>query len=310
MKYLFSVAIASLLWWSCDTPKSPEGKELDTPTTGEITIMVDEGYQPVISSVIDVYDSLYRRVKIHARYVPEGDAVKALIDDSVQVIIIPRPLKEEEVNYFKTKGFTPKETLVAHDAVAFIVHPGNKDSVLTKEQLHGIMTGTITQWKQINPRSSAGNITLVFDNANSSNVRYCRDSIGMGAPLPAHASALKTNQQVIEYVAQHKGAIGIIGANWVSDSDDKGVQSFLKNIILIDVAERAGAEGFGPYQAYLATKQYPYRRSMHLINCQARAGLGLGLASFLASDPGQRIMMKEGLLAANVPIRLMQVIKE
>ena len=151
---------------------------------------------------------------------------------------------------------------------------------------------------------------MVFDNANSANVRYCRDSIGGGAPLPANASALKKNDEVIAYVSKNKGAFGIIGANWVSDSDDKGVQSFLKEVMLVDVAQKAGAESYGPYQAYLANKLYPFRRSMYIINCQARAGLGLGLANFLISDPGQRIMMKEGLLAANVPIRLMQVIKE
>lgn len=310
MKNILIIALASLLFWACEEPKSPNGKVVDTPTTGEIKIMVDEGYQPVIASVLDVYDSLYRRAKIYATYVPEGEAVKALLNDSTQVIIIPRGLNEEEIAYFKSKGFTPKVNLIAHDAVAFIINPGNKDSVLTVDQIKDIIAGKITKWSQINSKSGAGNITLVFDNANSSNVRYCRDSIAGGVTLPDHATALKTNQEVIAYVSKHKGAIGIIGANWVSDSDDKGVQSFLKDIVLVDVAKTAGAEGYGPYQAYLATKMYPFRRSMHIINCQARAGLGLGLASFLASDPGQRIMMKEGLLAANVPIRLMQVIKE
>lgn len=310
MKNILIITLASLLFWACEEPKRPDGKVVDTPTTGELKIMVDEGYEPVIASVLDVYDSLYRRAKIYATYVPEGEAVKALLNDSTQVIIIPRDLKEEEIAYFKSKGFTPKVNLVAHDAVAFIINPGNKDSVLTVDQIKDVIAGKITKWSQINAKSGAGNITLVFDNANSSNVRYCRDSIAGGAALPAHATALKTNQEVIAYVSKHKGAIGIIGANWVSDSDDKGVQSFLKDIVLVDVAKTAGAEGYGPYQAYLATKMYPFRRSMHIINCQARAGLGLGLASFLASDPGQRIMMKEGLLAANVPIRLMQVIKE
>ena len=309
MKYLFLFAGLFLLLTACEQ-KRADGTQLDTPTSGAVTIMVDEGYQPVIASVIDVFDSIYRGTKITARYVPEFEAVKGLINDSVEVVIIPRPLTEEETNYFKSKGFTPKDNIVAHDAVAFIINPANKDSVLTIDQIRRILSGEVSKWNQINPKSGIGKVTLVFDNANSSNVRYCRDSIAGGAPFPSYASALKTNKEVIEYVAKNKGAIGIIGANWVSDSDDKGVQTFLKNIVLLDVARESGAEGFGPYQAYLATKQYPFRRSMHIINCQARAGLGLGLASFLVSDPGQRIMMKEGLLAANVPIRLMQVIKE
>lgn len=309
MRNIIIFAALLLALQACEQKKS-DGTKLDTPTSGEITIAVDEGYQPVISSVIDVFDSIYRGTKINAQYVPENVAVKKLIDDSVEVIIIPRPLTAEETKYFESKGFTPKDNIIAHDAVAFIINPANKDSVLTIDQIKQILLGQISSWSQINPKSGMGKINMVFDNAKSSTVRYCCDSIAGGAPPPPFASALENNQQVIEYVAKNKGAIGIIGANWISDSDDKGVQKFLNNVVLVDVAKQAGMEGFGPYQAYLATKQYPFRRSMHIINCQARAGLGLGLASFLASDPGQRIMMKEGLLAANVPIRLMQVQKE
>ena len=309
MKNLTIVLFLSLLFAACEE-RRPDGTVLDTPTSGHLKLMVDEGYKPVIASVLDVFDSIYARATFQAQYVPEGDAVRALLNDSTQVIIIPRGLKDEEVTYFKSKGFVPRVNLIAYDAIAFIIHPGNKDSVLTIDQIKGILTGEITHWNQINPRSTMGNIGLVFDNASSANVRYCRDSIAGGAALPNTASALQKNEEVIAYVGKNKGAIGIIGANWISDSDDKGVQSFLKNIVLVDVAKTKGAEGYGPYQAYLAKQLYPFRRGMYIINCQARAGLGLGLANFLISDPAQRIMMKEGLLASNVPIRLMQVIKE
>ena len=309
MKNIISLFVFCFLLVSCEQ-KRADGTVVDTPTKGNLKLMVEEGYQPVITSVLEVFSSLYSMAHFDAKYVAEGDAVRALLNDSTEVIIIPRNLKPEEVAYFKSKGFTPRENLVAHDAVAFITNPGNRDSVLTVDQIRDIVTGKVTKWSQINPKSTCGAINLVFDNANSANVRYCRDSIGGGAPLPANASALKKNEDVIAYVSKNKGAFGIIGANWVSDSDDKGVQSFLKEVMLVDVAQKAGAESYGPYQAYLANKLYPFRRSMYIINCQARAGLGLGLANFLISDPGQRIMMKEGLLAANVPIRLMQVIKE
>lgn len=299
----------SLCFIACEEPKV-NGVVLDTPTSGHLKLMVDEGYQPVISSVLDVYDSVYSRTTFDAKYVPEGDAVRALLDDSIEVIIIPRPLKDEETAFFKSQGYVPRVNLVAYDAVAFVVNPGNKDTLLTQDQVKGILKGEITDWKQINPRSGAGKISLVFDNANSSTVRYCRDSIAGGAPLPSNASALSKNEEVINYVGKNKGALGIISANWISDSDDKGVQRFLENIELVDIAPGPGREGFGPYQAYLATQKYPYRRGMYLINCQARSGLGLGLANFLISDPGQRIMMKEGLFPTSVPIRVIQVVRE
>ena len=301
-----TICLAALLQACNESPKQPS-QTLDTPTRGRIRMMVDEGYQPLIASVIDVFDTIYVDADIDAIYTSEGEAMKALVKDSIQVVVVTRKPTNDELVYFKNRGFTPKITPVGHDAIAFILNPANKDTVLTVAQLRDILSGKATKWSQINPRSGLGDIRLVFDNPLSGTVRYCRDTIAGGAALPPNAAALKTNAEVISYVSKQKNAIGIIGANWISDTDDKGVQAFRREIKLLDVAQEPGAEGFGPYQAYLATGQYPFRRTIYVINAQARAGLGLGFASFIASDPGQRIIMKEGLLAANVPIRLVKV---
>lgn len=285
---------------------SKTGKPLDTPTTGELSVWVDDGYRPIVESSIDVFDSIYRRAKITARYVSEGEAVAALIRDTVQVIVIPRQLTADELKYFKQRGFTPKTTAIAHDAVAFILHPSNRDTVFTEEQLRAVFTGQLTRWSDLNPASRLGAIRLVFDAPLSGTVRYVQDSICDGAPLPSNASALQTNKEVIAYVAKNPGAIGIISANIISDTDNKGVQQFRRDIRIADVAKAVGEEGFGPYQAYLINGSYPYKRTVYVINAQARAGLGLGFASYLAGD-GQRIVLKDGLVPAqNVP-RLIEV---
>lgn len=308
-----NIFIFSFLWMlglvACGGGGQPgqPSQELDTPTKGFIRIMVDEGYQPIIETSIDVFDSIYRQAKIEAKYVPEGQAIKALVDDSIQVIVITRKLSTEENDYFTQKnGAAPKTTAIAFDAVAFILHPENRDTVFTVGQIRDLLTGKITKWSQINPKSKLGDIRVVFDHAQSGTVRYAKDSILNGQPIFAGASALQTNEEVIKYVAKSKSAIGIIGANWVSDTDDGGVQQFLSEVQLADIASEPGAEGFGPYQAYLAQGNYPFKRTVYVINTQYRAGLGLGLASFLASDPGQRIVMKSGMLPANVPIRLIK----
>lgn len=301
-----NLMVGALFIFSCEQPRDKKGKVLDTPTTGEITVMVDEGYQPVIASCIDVYDSIYKLSKIKAVYTSEGEATRALFRDSVQVIIISRQLTADEMKYFESRGFRPKITPIAHDGVAFILNPANKDTVFTQAQIKDILAGKITKWTQVNPKSPFTDIQLVFDHPLSGTVRYVKDSILAGGSLSTIATALKTNTEVIDYVAKHKGAIGIIGANWISDTDDSGVQKFLKEIKLADIAEAPGKEGYGPYQAYLAKGWYPYKRTLYVINAQARAGLGLGLASYLAAD-GQRIFLKDGLLPANAVTRLIQV---
>ncbi|MCC6462754.1 MAG: substrate-binding domain-containing protein [Saprospiraceae bacterium] len=305
--YFFALLALSLTLVACEQ-RGKDGKVLDTPTTGHIRIMVDEGYKPIIASTIDVFDSIYRRASIDAQYTSEGEAVNAMIRDSIQVIIITRKLTEEELNkYFRPRGFTPPMTPIAHDAVAFIVHPDNRDTLFTVEQLHDILVGKTLKWSQLNPKSTLADIRLVFDNPLSGTVRYAKDSIAGGADLSPNASALQTNAEVIAYVAKNKNAIGIIGANWVSDTDDKGVQAFRREIKIADIAKKAGEEGFGPYQAYLATDRYPFKRTVYIINAQARKGLGLGFAAFLAGDNGQRIVLKDGLLPASAPTRIIQI---
>jgi len=301
----FIFTIVSILWISC-AERDKAGKVLDTITTGEITIAVEEGYKPVISSCIDVFDSIYRTAKINPRYVSEGEAVNALIQDSVQVIIIGRQLAVNELEYFQSRGFTPPTTPIAYDALAIILHPENRDTVLTIQQVSEILVGKTATWKELNPKSALGNIQLVFDNPMSGTLRYVRDSVIAGQELSKQATALKSNADVIDYVSKNKNAIGIIAANWISDTDDSGVQKFMREIRIADVAKETGKEGFGPYQAYLATGDYPYKRTIYIINAQARRnGLGAGFASYLAKD-GQRIMLKDGLLPANAVTRLVK----
>lgn len=296
--------------FSCDEQKDKSGKVVDTPTTGSIRIMVDEGYKPIIESSIDVYDSIYRQAKIQPVYTSEGQAVDAIIRDSIQVIIITRKLTDAELKFFTQRGFTPPMTPIAHDAVAFILNPANKDTVFTVAQLHDILAGKTTKWSQLNPKSTLGDMNLVFDNPLSGTLRYVKDSILVGAPLSPKSSALQTNAEVIAYVSKNKNAIGIIAANWISDTDDRGVQQFRKEIRIADIAKTVGAEGYGPYQAYLATGDYPYKRTIYIINAQARKGLGLGFASFLAGDQGQRIVLKDGLLPAQAPTRLIKASRD
>ena len=300
----------ALFLQSCGQEKDKTGKVLDTPTTGNIKIMVDEGYKPIIESSIDVFDSIYRQANITPVYTSEGEAVNSLLRDSIQVIIITRKLTDNELKFFQQRGFTPPMTPIAHDAVAFILNPANPDTVLTTDQLKALLSGKTTKWNQLNPKSNIGDVRLVFDNALSGTLTYVKDSILMGAALTSSASALKTNVEVIDYVSKNKNAIGVISANWISDTDDRGVQKFRREIRIADIAKTAGAVGYGPYQAYLATGDYPYKRTVYIINAQARKGLGLGFASFLAGDQGQRIVLKDGLLPAQAPTRLIKATRE
>jgi phosphate transport system substrate-binding protein len=223
-----------------------------------------------------------------------------------------RPLKSEEEKYFEKIKILPRTTKIAIDAIALIVNKENKDTNITYKQLQKIMDGEYQKWKNINPQSNIGNINIVFDNTNSGGIRYIRENIINNQPLSKNCYALKTNPEVINYVSQNKNALGIIGVSWVSDGDDSKALSFFKDLNVLGISNPKDSIGeagefFQPYQAYIALKQYPLIREIYIISAQGRNGLGTGFAAFVASDKGQRIILKAGIMPATQPIRIVNL---
>ncbi|MCX6230619.1 MAG: substrate-binding domain-containing protein [Bacteroidetes bacterium] len=294
--------------WACKSGNKDE--YTDTPTSGKISIVVDETFKPIAQTEIDVFQSIYSFATINATYDTENAAFDKLLKDSVRMIICSRKLYPQEKAVFDKKKFFPKEIKIATDAIALIVNADNKDTLISIQNLKEILNGKITNWNQIYPNSKLGKIKLVFDNQHSSTVSFLFDSISRGDKFSTELSALTYNTEVIDYVSKTKNAIGIIGTSFVSDKNDSTSLSFLKEIKVMAVSKENKAtyeNSFQPYQAYVATKQYPLTRDVYIILSEPRAGLASGFTSFLTSDRGQRIILKSGILPATQPVRIVNV---
>ncbi|MEO6850946.1 MAG: hypothetical protein ABI203_04415, partial [Mucilaginibacter sp.] len=54
----------------------------------------------------------------------------------------------------------------------------------------------------------------------------------------------------------------------------------------------------------LALGQYPLKRDLFVVNCLAsKKGVGAEFEHFIVTDKGQRIILRSGLLPANIPAR-------
>lgn len=288
----------------------PKDSRTDTYTSGVIAIAADESFRPIVQEEIDVFEGLTPLAGIVPRYVTEVEAVNLLLKDSLRLAITSRRLTPEEMNSFNSRKFFPQEIKIAIDGLALITNPNNQDSLITVNELRSILTGETKRWKELYPSSRLGDIRLVFDNKNSSTVRFAADSICKGAPLSSDLKALKTNREVIDYVARTPNAIGIIGVNWLSDRNDSTGLSFSREVRLMSVSAAAEAtpqNSFKPYQAYLYYGDYPLARSIYALLNDPRSALPWGFASFLASDRGQRIILKSGLVPATQPVRVVNV---
>lgn len=285
-------------------------KDGDGPTYGQINISVDANYMPIIDSELTVFHSSYPNAKIMAHYKSEAEVVEDLLKDSSRLALISRKLRPDELKIFDTMGYKPKMVKIAHDAIALIVNPANPDTSLTKQEIRKILTGEVKKWNELNPKGRKDVIKVVFDHEFSGTVRYAIDSICSGDKLSSNVFAAKTNEEVVNYVAENPAAIGIIGVNWISDNTDPQAQRFMRKVIAVAVAAKQGLDYYKPFQAYIATKDYPFTRTLYSVNREARKGLGTGFAAFMAGDRGQRIILLSGLVPATMPLRIMAIDNE
>ncbi|PSL50071.1 phosphate ABC transporter substrate-binding protein (PhoT family) [Chitinophaga niastensis] len=271
---------------------NPNAKKLDTATEGTIHISVDETYRPLIDSEIKVFESLYPKAHIIPSYKPEADCFKDLLNDSARLVIVTRDLNQQELDYIKHSRIVPNSLLLAWDALALVVNRNNPDSILNMEQVRGIMDGTNTEKKW----------QLVFDNANSSTVRYIMDSINKGKPLPANTMAAKTNPEVVDYVSKNKDAIGVIGVSWISDPNDSTSMAFTNKVSVVRLRADGGSDFVKPYQAYIGIGSYPLKRGFFYCLKEPHHGLGTGFATFLGSYEGQLVIKQFRLFPARLNV--------
>ena len=296
----------------------------DTPTSGKVSISVDETFAPILESQVDTFQKLYPNAHIKASYQPEDSVMLDFLNDKVKLAIVSRDLNAEEKAELAKQTMTPVTTHIGIDGLAIILHPSNPDSLLTLTQLRSIFSGQTTSWKQVSGQAKLGDINLVFDANRSSTLRFVRDSLLRGQTLTKRVFAANSNPEALAYVAAHPAAIGVVGVNWVSDHDDPNVTSFLRTVRVAAITARPNPtkdDYIKPSQRYLAPytpqqlqadhdlQRYPLQRNIYVISREARTGLGSGFASFVAGQKGQLIFYKSGLLPAKMQVRIVTTSK-
>lgn len=304
MKNLVMVVLGSLILLAGCSKRKP-GSKADTPTSGSIKIAVDEALKPLVETEIFVFTSLYTNAHIDAVYCSEEEAIDLLLKDSVRMIIASRRLVPEEEQVLEKVKIKAHQVKAAIGGVALIVHPENQDTLMTIDQVKGILTGEIKKWDQLTKTSKPTTLNVVFDQPNSGIIRYLNDSLVSLKTLPENCFAVKSNAAVVDYVKQHPEALGLIDVSWISDEDDSTTNTFLQSIRVVGLSK--GGEYFKPYQAYISLGEYPLRRNVELISREVTTGLASGFIAFIAGEKGQRIVLKSGLVPATMPVRIVEI---
>ena len=211
-------------------------------------------------------------------------------------MVTTRDLTKEELQGFEKSKIKPRVTPFAIDAIALISNKSNNDTLIALKSVIDFMQG------KADPRIKG----LVFDNPNSSTVRYMKE-LAKVKDIPATGVfSFKTNDEVIKFVSENDGMIGVVGVNWLSQPSPVMAET-IKKINILSVKGLNDTQYYSPSQNDLAEIKYPLARDLYIINCQGYSGLGMGFASFIAGEIGQRIVLKSGLLPIRTPGRKLKI---
>lgn len=264
---------------------------------GTATILVDETLTPIIEDQVAVFESKYD-AKINIVSKSESEVVISLFKEKSGIAVLSRNLTIEENKIFEQKKITPKITKFATDAIALISNKAHKDTLIDLKNVIEFMQG----------KQNSSIKGLVFDNPNSSTVRYMNDLAGIKEIPQKGVFSFNTNQEVIKFVAQNEGMIGVVGVNWLFQPMPD-MQQYVDKVNVLGVKSLSGGDYYMPSQNNIAEGKYPLARDLFIINGQGYTGLGMGFASFVAGDIGQRIILKSGLLPVRIPGRKIMIRK-
>ena len=295
---------------SCGKKKARDGRT-DTPTSGTIKFASDESFSPIIGELIQTYQYRFPHTHLLPIYTDDNIGMQLLLNQKVNLFFTSHVLKKGEDALLRSIGPIPSVFPIAYDGIAFITNRSNTDTCITVNDIKRLLSGSVTRWNQIYPKSDKGEIQVVFDNKASATLHFVIDSILNGKNIKSkNIVAANGSKAVINYVHKTPNAIGVIGSNWLNDRRDSTNTTFKKNINVLSISKTTVAQAgnsWQPYQAYLLDGRYPFVRTIYAVVADPHKALPWAFANFITSPVGQMIVFKAGLLPYRGEINIREV---
>lgn len=254
------------------------GDASDTPAasvSGTVSTDGSTSMEKVIGALSESYMAANKDVTVNYNPTGSGAGITAVQEGTCDIGLSSRALKDEE----KAAGL--KETVLAYDGIAIIVHPDNPVSDLSIEQIAKLYTGEITNWKDVG--GSDAEVVLIGREA-ASGTRDGFESITGTKDKCQYRQELTSTGDVITAVSQNPDAIGYASLAAIKDS-----------------VKALSVDGVTPSEATVKDGSYQVQRPFVLVTVEGKT-LSAAAQSFFdyaTSADAADIIAKAGAVAAN-----------
>jgi phosphate transport system substrate-binding protein len=250
---------------------------------GNITVKGSDTLLILAQKWAEVYGGQHTNTHISVSGGGSGIGFAALQSQTTDLCDASRPAKAAEIaNCMKVfGGKRPTEYKVALDGLSVYVNAESPVKELTMDQLGGIFTGKIKNWKAVGGPDAP--ITIYSRENSSGTYEFFKEHVLQGADFAASAQTMPGTAAILQAVSKDKGGIGYGGAAYGAGA---------KHIL---VKKDDASPGIEPTEETIVNGTYPIWRYLYVyVNPALDKGeIGAYLA-WIRSDDGQKIVKDVG----------------
>jgi len=212
-----------------------------------------------------------------------GVGISALLEGTTDLAQSSRKIKFDEKQKLQEGGKNVKEVIAAYDALAIVVHPSNKVQNLTREQLEGIFTGKIKNWKDVGGEDLQ--IIPYSRETSSGTYEFFKESVLKNKNYMSGIMSMPATGAIVQSISQTKGAIGYIGLAYLN-----------KDVKTIHVSYDKGKTFVEPSVANAKNATYPVVRPLFYYYVTSAESKVKPFIDYVLSATGQKIVSEIGFI--------------
>ena len=288
---LLGMAFLTLAFSLAGCQSSASGSTAATPAPAGAYIQ-NKGSDTIVNLALawaERYQQEHPEVRISVTGGGSGTGIASLINGTVDIANASRQITGQEIKEAQGRGIDPVEHVIARDAIAVLVNPGNPISKLTLEQVSRIFRGDVNNWKDLGGEDRP--IVRVSRETNSgTHVYFLESVIRLGEKnnkdiFAADTLLLPSSEGIISEVGDNPNAIGYDGLGYVTSQ-----------VKVIAVSKKGETNFILPSADTVNVGTYPVSRDLYMYTPKKYSAAVQAYLDWILSPEAQKIVVDLGFV--------------
>ena len=262
---------------------------------------IEAGEYPVVDGSTATLPLSYRLMQAAAgvdedtakgaiRHNKTTESFYALVDGRADLLLVYEP-SQDAWDYAKEQGVELEVQAIGYDAPVFLINDANPVESLTHDEIVGIYTGEITNWRQVGGEDL--DIVAYQRVENSGSQVMMKAQVMQGVEMVDAPKEFRTSEmgELVDAIASYRNTANSIGYS---------VYYYIDNMYMKSGIKLLKVNGVEPTNATIASGSYPYRQPFYAVirADAAEDAPARQLFDWLKTPEGRQLVEDAGYVAA------------